>query len=459
MVDFTTEIGPESRGMVKILQTTFARQLGTILLLAPALVLPSRAAAPALTTLYSFTDLADGGFPEAGLVLGTGGTLYGTTSTGGSGWGSVFELLPGANSTFTEKTIYTFTGGADGGNPVAKLVLGKSNVLYGTTYSGGAHGYGTVFQVAPVGSGNWTQKVLYSFANGTDGAYPAAGLVYQSTLGVLYGTTYGGGSAGLGTIFELLPGTGGIWTEKVIYTFLGGTDGANPISDLALSSSGSLYGTTSQGGSGTNSSGAYANWGTVFQLSPKGGGVWAETVLYTFTGGTDGGSPESAVLLGPAGVLYGSAFWGGIAADCTESAYLTGCGVVYQLAPPTSGSGPWTQTVLYSFTGTGTDGAHPYQNMTLYATTGQLFGATFAGGSTLDICFQEAYAGCGTVFSVKPPATKGNPWTKSNMIVFPGSPGAGAPNGLVQSSGGALYGTTILGGNTGGYGTVYLLTL
>ena len=291
--------------MPKILETTFARGLA-LLMLACASILPCHAGAT-LSTAYSFTNLGDGGFPEAGLAMSSSGALFGTTSSGGAGWGSVFELVP-SGGTWTEVTLYDFTGGADGGNPIGDLVIGKSGVLYGTTNSGGANGYGTVFQVAPVAGGGWNQKVLYSFAGGNDGAFPAAGLAMAST-GALFGTTYSGGSSGLGTVFEMLPSTKG-WTEKVIYTFLGGTDGANPVADLAIGSSGSLFGTTSQGGSVTNSNGTFSNWGTAFQLTQKASG-WVETILYTFTGSTDGGAPESPLIIGTSNVLYGSTFWGG----------------------------------------------------------------------------------------------------------------------------------------------------
>jgi uncharacterized repeat protein (TIGR03803 family) len=443
--------------MLKILQTaTAARRLWILLLPALAIIGPARAATPTLTTLYNFMDLSDGGFPEAGLVLANGGSLFGTTSSGGSlGWGSVFQLAPVKTGGFTETTIYDFTGGVDGSNPQSDLIIGKNNVMYGTTYGGGAHNYGTVYQVAPKSGGGWTQKVLYSFAGGNDGAYPMGGLAWLSSSGVLYGTTYGGGSAGVGTVFELIPGTGG-WTEKVLYTFQGGTDGANPLADIVLASNGSLYGTTSQGGSGTNSNGTYGNWGTVFEVSPKGGGVWTETVLYIFTGGSDGGSPESPVILGPNGVLYGSTFWGGIPTACSIGEYPQGCGTIYQLAPPTGTETAWTETVLHTFTGVSPDGAFPYGKMGLN-TGGALFGTTYSGGANVTTC-AEFYSGCGTIFTVKPPAQPGGTWTKSNLTVFPGSPGGGTPNGLVLSTNGTMYGTTIVGGDTGGYGTVFQMT-
>src|ERR1700722_13136471 len=202
--------------MLKILQTTTSASRLGLLLLAAAVVLPCGAVTPTLSTLYNFTGLSDGSFPQAGLVISSSGVLYGTTSRGGaSGWGSVFELIPGSGgATWTEKTLYDFTGGADGASPVADLTMGKNNILYGTTYYGGAHGYGTAFQLSQVVGGAWTEKVFYSFAGGTDGAYPASGLTYLSKNGVLYGTTFGGGITGFGTVFELIPAQSG-WTEQV----------------------------------------------------------------------------------------------------------------------------------------------------------------------------------------------------------------------------------------------------
>ncbi len=452
--------------MLKILQTAAIAKRLAIPVLAFAIILPRSATAATLSTLYSFTGLEDGGFPEAGLVMASTGAIYGTTSTGATGWGSVFELAPSnGGTTWTETTIYDFTGGADGGTPVADLAIGKGNILYGTTYNGGAHGYGTVFQLSPQTGGGWTQKVLYSFTGGADGANPAAGLAILSSNGVLYGTTYGGGNAGYGTAFEMTPSANG-WSEKVLYSFQSGTDGANPVADLVIGTGGTLFGTTSQGGSititneppscTTTTPCVEPAWGTVFALTPKGGGAWTESVLYTFTGASDGGTPEAALLATKSNVLYGSTFWGGKTTACPVGDYPQGCGTIFELSLPT-GSETWAETVLYAFTGHSPDGAHPYGRLGISA-SGELFGTTFAGGANVDDCMPDSYTGCGTIFYVKPPATPGGVWTKNNIIAFPGSPGGGMPNGLVLGTSGTMYGTTNVGGNTGGYGTVFEMT-
>ena len=224
-----------------------------------ALRVPCGASTPTLTTLYSFPG-EEGAYPEAGLVLNNG-ALYGTTYAGGSGSGTVFELSPPTPpaTAWTPIQLYAFTGGADGAYPRAGVIFSTRGVIFGTTEQGGAHGYGTVFSLTPAAGGKWTQAVIYSFTGqGGDGAYPEAGLVLSPKSGLLYGTTYGGGTAGYGTVFSLTPAVGGTWTEKVLYSFAGSPDGANPLAGLTLSTKGVLYGTTYGGGG--------LGWGTVFEL-------------------------------------------------------------------------------------------------------------------------------------------------------------------------------------------------
>lgn len=256
------------------------------------------------TLLYSFTGGADGSFPNGEFVRDTAGNIYGDTIVGGSGSGVVFKV----DKTGKETTLYTFTGGSDGGTPFSGVIRDKSGNVYGTTYSGGSAGNGTVFKVSKTG----TETVLHSFAGGTDGANPG-GPVIRDAAGNLYGTTIVGG-AGFGTVFKL-DKTG---KETVLYSFAGGTnDGAYPYeSRLVRDATGNLYGTTLYGG-GTGCGGS--GCGTVFKVDPSG----KETVLYSFTGGTDGGAPWVGLYRDKVGRLYGP----------TSSGGANNCGTVFKLTP------------------------------------------------------------------------------------------------------------------------------
>ncbi len=422
------------------------------------------AAAPPLTTLYNFPGAPGGAYPEGGVVMGASNSLFGTTYAGGAGWGTVYELTL-SGSTWTETTIYTFLGsGGDGANPQGSLLVGANNILYGTTYNGGTYGLGTVYQLVPPSQpgGNWTESVVYSFKGAPDGQGPQAGLILNSA-GNLYGTTaFGGtgacGTTGCGTVFQLKPNGSGGWNENVVYSFLGGcvtptggptcaTDGAEPLTELYLSKSGVFYGTTYAGGSTTASEDA--GFGVVFQLSP--GSTWKETVLYAFTGLTDGANPWSKLTGGPNSSLIGSTFLGGSPKGCKLSGFVVGCGTIYQLSPPASTGLPWKFSLIYTFTGSAADGAHPYGDM---AFSGTLYGTTYAGGSAVNTCFPSSYSGCGTIFQIKPPATGSTTWTKSNLHAF-GNGDGGGPNGLIHATTGALYGSTFIGGVTPGLGTVF----
>jgi uncharacterized repeat protein (TIGR03803 family) len=281
-------------------------------------------------------------------------------------------------------TLYTFTG-SGGVAPEADVVIGKGGVLYGTAAGGGTSGFGTVFSLTPPTSsgGAWTENVLYSFTGGNDGGQPVASVVIGKG-GVLYGTTeYGGtasGYSGFGTVFSLTPPTssGGAWTENVLYSFTGGSDGSIPVAGIVIGTGRALYGSTGWGGISFGNSG----YGTVFSLTPptSPGGAWTETTLYTFTGGSDGVLPD-AVVISSGGALSGTTEFGGTAsASCS-----LGCGTVFSLTPPTSAGGAWTEAVLYRFTG-GSDGAVP--NGVVTGKGGALYGTTFANG--------------GTVFKMKP---------------------------------------------------------
>jgi uncharacterized repeat protein (TIGR03803 family) len=216
------------------------------------------------TILHRFSSTGKGMYgPRAGLIIGAGGVLYGTTCCGGAAnYGAVFKLTPPSESggSWTTAVLYSFKGGTDGANPMAVLMMGKSGALYGTTKLGGTANLGTVFELAPPSppSDDWTETVLYSFAGGSDGSYPEAGLLKVAS-GTMYGTTSRGGAAGLGTVFKMKPSAEGTWTESVVDIF-GADNGAVPMAGLAQSTSGALYGTTEFGGSTGD--------GTVFKLIP-----------------------------------------------------------------------------------------------------------------------------------------------------------------------------------------------
>jgi uncharacterized repeat protein (TIGR03803 family) len=410
-----------------------------------AVAFPARSETPAatagVTTLYSFTNKgSDGAYPQGPLVLSSNGTLYGTTLlASGFSTGTVFELLPPstAGGAWKEVVLHLFTGmpgqAGDGAYPYGGLVLSSTGALYGTTDSGGQSSSGTVFQLTPPTSGSaWTESLLHNFGAAGDGSGPLAGVVMASN-GVLYGTTSGGGTAHDGTVFQLTPPTSGsAWTETVLHSFTGlNGDGKSPNAGVIIGTGGVLYGTTTYGGT--------SNYGTVFQLTPPTSGTaWTEQVLYSFAGDTDGEHPVAGLYLGPSGVLYGTTTAGGAGRQ----------GTVFQLAPPTSSGGPWTESILYSFSGQNGDGAAPCGGVVFNA-TGVLFSTTSAGGK----------ASVGTVFQLKSPATMGGPWTESILHNFTDqSPdGANPRAGLVIAPSGVLYGTTSNGGASG-YGTVFQVT-
>jgi uncharacterized repeat protein (TIGR03803 family) len=262
--------------------------------------------------LYSFQAANDGAYPYAGVTIGADGAIYGTTYQGGDGGcsggcGTVYKVTPPASACKTaicpwnETVLYRFTGGADGANPRSAVVFDQGGNLYGSTILGGA-GSGTVYQLAPTGAG-WTESTVHSFGSGSDGAQPFGGLIVDIT-GNLYGTTMAGGDFGLGTIYQLTPSGSG-WTENILYAFSGGTDGANPWAGLTFDGSGGLYGSALNGG------GAPGDGGTVFELSPSGGN-WILSVLHTFAGVDNGGlQPYGGVIRDSDGNLYGTTGSGG----------------------------------------------------------------------------------------------------------------------------------------------------
>ena len=309
-------------------------------------------------TLYSFKGIQDGAGPGFGsLVMRDDYALYGTTEGGGY-FGTLFKVRahPGPCAkppcTWPETQIHQFGRGLDGDEPIGGAALDSQGHIYGTTLLGGANGNGTVWEAMRSGY-RWLERVIYSFGTGADAMNPAAGVTVDPQ-GNLYGTTPAGGAFGNGAVYMLSPSGSG-FTESVLYSFQGTSDGQNPVGGLILDASGNLYGTTFDGG--------INGGGTVYQLSPSTSG-WTFTVLYSFVGGY--GGPYNKLTLDSNGNLYGF----------TNAEGANGFGSIFKLTP---GSAGWTYTDLYDFQN-GTDGGLPYGSVAVDA-NGNVFGTASSGGS------------------------------------------------------------------------------
>lgn len=308
------------------------------------------------TILYNFTGGTDGAEPHGTLVRDSKGNLYGTTEYGGNlnvqcvgmqGCGVIFKISPSGQET----VLHSFTGGLDGGQPLAGLTADGHGALYGTT-AGGANtscryfvaGCGVVFRIDAVHG----FSVLYRFEGGADGGVPESQLILDAS-GNVYGSTTGVGAGNQGTIFKIDPSG----HETVLCAF-NGYDGSQPYGTLALDNKGNLYGATYDGGNlnGCNSDGC----GVIFELKPDG----QEPILLVFTDDAGGGRPLAGVLRDNKGNIYGT---NALGADC--------CGVVFELTPN------GVEHVLHTFTG-GADGGSPVTDLT-HDNNGNLYGGTLGG--------------------------------------------------------------------------------
>jgi uncharacterized repeat protein (TIGR03803 family) len=343
--------------------------------------------------LYSFEGGNDGISPLARVVIGPNGSLYGTTSEGGTGCspypgcGLVFNLQPPATACktaacpWTETVLHRFENWPfDAATPYSEVTFDRAGNLYGTTFVGGAYADGAVYELV-YSNGSWANSLAYSFQNHDDGRSPVAGVIFDQA-GNLYGTAIYGGHNSDGTVYQLVP-TGLSWTEKTLYIFQGKTDGGNPDSGVIFDNSGNLYGSTPTA-SFTN------NPGTVYQLSPSGGN-WIYTLLYGFSSGYEqGAGAVSTLTMDNAGNLYGTTSREGLVTpNCSD-----GCGTVFKLTP--SGGG-WIYTDLHDFAG-GSDGAFPVSNV-VFDNQGNLYGTTSAGGTGTN-CYDGPLVGCGVVWEI-----------------------------------------------------------
>jgi uncharacterized repeat protein (TIGR03803 family) len=378
----------------------------TLAVLSALLLIAARPAqAQTEVVLYSFASNPDGANPPSMVTL-NGGNLYGTTHSGGLGYGTVFELSPNGSGGWEESVLYSFTGGTDGANPeYAYVIFDSQGNLYGTTYGGGANGDGAVFELSP-GETSWTETVLYSFCsapNCADGENPVSGLIMDSA-GNLYGTTWTGG-AGTGTlngaVFELSP-SGGTWTEHVIY------DISSTYAGLTMNG-GNIFGAADE---------------KIFELLPNGSGGWYPKVIYTFNSAdasTEGSNPDGTLAFDTAGNIYGTTYSGGSHND----------GLVYKLTLGTKGK--YTRSTLYTFD---TEGTNPLSGVVL-DTAGNVYGTTTQGGVHDD----------GNVFELMAPSGTGS-YAHKIVFSFSGENGNESEADLLLS-GGYLYGTTYLGGSNG----------
>jgi uncharacterized repeat protein (TIGR03803 family) len=389
---------------MKTTRVLFAKPFTLVLVLASLLLVQS-SQAQSFSVIHNFTGSTDGGNPLNGLVLGLGGYMYGTTSSGGAyGNGTVFRLSPTGILT----TMYAFKGGADGSSPQSFMIQDSQGLLYGTTSGGGAYGGGTVFRIA-----NNSKTTLHSFGSGSDGSVPLAGLMLDHA-GNLYGTTSAGGANGNGAVFML--GLNGIlWHESVLYSFGTGTDGTVPYAGVTLDSAGDILGTTSAGGT--------YGYGTVFELSKAHN--WAETVVYNFQNGNDGGVPYAGLIADGQGNFYGAATEGG----------NQGGGSIFELTPAGSG---WNFTAIDSLAGWGISGT--FRNLML-TSTGTLYATTHCDG-------QDS---AGTVYELVP---GGGTWTYNQLYSF-----TGGTDGLYSYSNLVMFGNRVFGttnqGGAYGYGVVF----
>ncbi|HEY3975251.1 MAG TPA: choice-of-anchor tandem repeat GloVer-containing protein [Candidatus Sulfotelmatobacter sp.] len=400
--------------------------------------------AAAFKVLYTFgtSGSSDAALPEGPMIMDAAGNLYGTTVGGGLyGGGTVFELVKNSTGSWTEKILYNFKDGADGGLPLGTIVFDAEGNLYGAASQGGlvdqncTIGCGVVFELTP-SSGEWTETVLYTFTGIPDGGMPSG--VVMDAAGNLYGTTTIGGvanacSLGCGTVFKLIKADA--WKKEILHTFFNyPVDGAYPIGGVVFDAKGNLYGTTDVGGL----SGGFEADGTVFELSPGAYGTWTESILHTFCYRSvfcgDGNGPEAGVTLAN-GKIFGTTNNGGPSAE----------GTVFQLIPENKG---WS--VSY-FDFDDLDGLGPMAPLLFL--NQKFYGVTSQGGISNGAC--ALINGNGVIFEVAQRAQR----MKENVIYefTGGNDGCGPSAGLVADAAGNLYGTSFQGGPANG-GAVFEVT-
>ena len=376
-----------------------------------------------------FTGL-NGTRPLNGLTADTQGNMYGVAAGGGSGncsphgCGLVFELSPASGGTWTEKTIYAFKGGiADTDLPCTELLFDSHGNLFGGTCPDLEGHIGAIYELTPGTGGVWSEKIVYWFTN--QDYFPGPRLAFDSQ-GNLYGSAYES-SNGNGGVFQLSPQSNGTWTQTLLHEFNSNNgDGYDPRGGVILDSSGNIYGTTTLGGKNLD--------GMVFELTPKAGGGYSESIILNFDRNGKGESPFTPLIMDGNGNLFGTTQNGGL---------HNNEGIVFELSP--NGT-KWTERLLYSF-GPQPDGFSP--TGIVFDGQGNLYGATANGGNGCD------FIGCGIVYKLTPQKT--GLWKETILCNFESAgdgsqPAAGV---LVNSTTGYIYGTTEYGGARYGFGTIF----
>jgi hypothetical protein len=409
----------------------------------------------ATTWAQSYKEVINAGapavYPGSPFIADAAGNLYTSVGNGGLsscffyGCGAIYQWKPGAHRQPT--MIYSFSGSTDGAGPSNLAFDAQGNIYGAAGYAGDLtacfqQGCGVVYKLSPASSGFWTQTVLHTFEGGTDGITPISAIVDAN--GNVFGLTRDGGgnscSGGqeCGIAFELSPTSSGTWTETILHTFTGGSDGGIPLGSLALDTHGNLFGTTDEGG--VVSTVCTLGCGTVFELSPSSGG-WTFTTIYDFDF-THGSGPVGSLVIDASGNLYGATYGG-----AKKYSYCPGgCGVVFELSPTASG---WKQTLLHSFSGP--DGSNVQGGLTLDA-SGNLFGTTVTGGNP--VCTSGYQVGCGVVFELSP--ASGGHWVYDHLYIFQGYDGFYPNSNPLVDAAGNIFGTTEEGGN--GFGNMYELS-
>jgi hypothetical protein len=433
------DLDREENTMTKRTALTCGRAACTVLMMIAALPLSARTE----SVIYNFTGGNGGGNPEVGLTSYKS-SLYSTLLNGGSaGAGEVYKLTPPkTGTTWNEKALVTFQeDGNPGGSPNGRVIADQYGNLYGVTTYNDSIGTccGLVYELSPppAGQTEWTSKIICQFPGGVDGLLPHGGLAMDQ-YGALYGATMAGGTYNQGTIFRLYYNIRFGWILEVLYSFTGGDDGGTPNGDLLIdSSNGNIFGTTPSGG--------YYNLGTVFSLSPPTGAesTWAFATIHDFEGDAtdaqDGATPNGG-LAGATGDLFGTTQTGGASEKC--------CGMVFELRQEIEGNPQYTLINHHNFTG-GQDGAYAKAGF-FKDSSGNLWSTTEQGGSG------TTGSDFGTIFELYPDRVEVGVWHYVVAYSFNGGPNDGAyPEGPVVENGkGVFFGATADGGQTGN-GIVY----